>query len=64
LEGKISIPALKSATLLAGTRDLPIKRGIAAVEDLPIVFAGRPEFWKEAQVKSHHEIVLAGGDRL
>ncbi|MBL8078463.1 MAG: amidohydrolase family protein [Anaerolineales bacterium] len=50
----------KNATLINGTGNKPIERGILVVEDQHIVFAGNSELWKEAEGKSYVEIDLAG----
>jgi imidazolonepropionase-like amidohydrolase len=56
----MTITLFKNATLIDGTGNKPIERGVLAVEDQHIVFADKPEGWKEAEGKSYQEIDLAG----
>jgi imidazolonepropionase-like amidohydrolase len=50
----------KNATLIDGTGRKPMERAMLVVEDQHIVFAGRPEGWKEAQGTPHQEVDLTG----
>ncbi len=50
----------RNATIINGTGDKPIERGLVVVEDQHIVFAGKPEAWKEAEGRPVQEIDLTG----
>src|SRR6188474_130437 len=56
----MTITHFKNATIINGTGDKPIERGLLVVEDEKIVFAGRPEAWKEAETQPRQEIDLQG----
>jgi imidazolonepropionase-like amidohydrolase len=56
----MAITVLKHGTIIDGTGNKPIERGLIALEDQLILYAGRPEGWKEPPGKSIHEIDLTG----
>jgi imidazolonepropionase-like amidohydrolase len=56
----MTITLFKNATLIDGTGRKPIERALLAVEDQQIVFAGKPEDWKETDGKSYQEVDLIG----
>src|SRR5688572_24156281 len=56
----MAITLLKNGTIIDGTGTKPIEQGIVVLEDQLVLYAGRPEGWKEPQGKTIREIDLTG----
>ncbi len=56
----MTITVLKNATIIDGTGNKPIERGLVLLENEQIIYVGRPEDWKKPDDQPINEIDLTG----